>query len=272
MRSQQNRIRYKRRRRSVQDDELEALMSGKDGQVDEHGRLSPFYSTGPLLRLNDQQSADTPTHLQAGAMSEPERTETEQPKTLPPIQGTGPTHQVSVHGQTLRLEGRTDATFNNSYRTQNAQEQPSTDCDNCGDSDCVQVAGTLVASYSVSTRVTLPRASDFPDLTPCQRARVQDAITNTLAPHEQQHVAAFQQYNGTTRRQFNLTLCRSELDSTIQSMFEAEERARHAAAQAASDALDPFHFDVDLDCEDEPSPDTSEQQGASVSSDENGEQ
>jgi hypothetical protein len=63
-------------------------------------------------------------------------------------------------------------------------------------------------------------------------------------------VAAFRGYNGTTRRPFDLTLCRSEFDSAIRAMFEAEEDARRQAAQDASDALDPFHFDVDLDCED----------------------
>jgi hypothetical protein len=108
-----------------------------------------------------------------------------------------------------------------------------------------------VATYSVTTTVTLPSADDFPGLTPCQRRRVQDAIDNVLAPHEQQHVRAFQQYNGTTRRPFNLTCCRSEFDTIIRNMFEAEAQARQAAAQAASDALDPFHFDVNLDCEEE---------------------
>jgi hypothetical protein len=62
------------------------------------------------------------------------------------------------------------------------------------------------------------------------------------------------QYNGTTQRQFDLTLCRSDFDNTIRAMFEAEEKARRTAAQAASDALDPFHFDVDLDCVDTPTP------------------
>ncbi|MCO6433789.1 hypothetical protein [Nitrosomonas nitrosa] len=254
---------------------MATLMSGKHEQADERGRLSPFYSTGPLLRLNDQQSEDTPTHLQARAMSELERTETEQPKTLPPIQGTGQKHQVSAYGQTLRLEGRTDATFDGgSFRTRNVHVRRSTDCEGCENSECLHAAGTLIANYSVATRVTLLRASDFPGLTPCQRARVQDAIVNILTPHEQQHVAAFRQYNGTTRRPFDLKLCRGELNDAIRSMFEAEEHARRAAAQAASDALDPFHFDVDLNCEDESSPSAviSELQGAVVNPDENGEQ
>lgn len=52
---------------------------------------------------------------------------------------------------------------------------------------------------------------------------------------------------------FDLTLCRSEFAATIQYIFESQESARRAAAQAASDALDPFNFTVDLECE-EPEP------------------
>ena len=55
----------------------------------------------------------------------------------------------------------------------------------------IHVTGTLVSTYHATTHVTLPRASDFPGLTPCQRQRVQDAIDNVLAPHEQEHVEAF---------------------------------------------------------------------------------
>jgi len=32
-------------------------------------------------------------------------------------------------------------------------------------------------------------------------------------------------------------------------MFSAQESARQASAQAASDALDPFSFTVDVDCD-----------------------
>jgi hypothetical protein len=114
------------------------------------------------------------------------------------------------------------------------------------------VTGDLIATYSVATTVTLPSVNDFPNLTRCQRQRVQDAIDNVLAPHEQQHVAAYNTYNGTTSRNFDLTLCRSQFDATIRGMFKAEERARLSAAKAASAALDPFHFDVDLNCQDHP--------------------
>jgi hypothetical protein len=173
---------------------------------------------------------------------------------LPTPEGQGaPSHAIAFNRRgPLRLRGRTDASYDGGrFQTQNVTVQPATDCTGCSGRRCVHVTGTLEATYSVSTTVTLPRVADFPDLTPCQQRRVQNAIDTILAPHEQQHVAAFQQYDGTTRRAFDLTLCRSEFDGAIQRMFETEERARRAAAQAASDALDnpPFYFDVDLDCE-----------------------
>jgi hypothetical protein len=152
----------------------------------------------------------------------------------------------------LRLQGRTDADYDGgSFHTQNVVARGAMDCEGCSGKACLHVTGTLIATYSVTTRVTLPSVSDYPDLTPRQQKRVREAIEKVLAPHEQEHVRAFATYNGTTRRRFDLTLCRSEFDSAIRSLFAAEEQARRQAAQAASDALDPFHFDVDLSYEEE---------------------
>jgi hypothetical protein len=178
----------------------------------------------------------------------------EKTKSIPlPIHknGKGQRHAAWALGSTVRLEGRTDADYNGgSFQTVNTRVRPATGCESCSGDECVRVTGTLVVRYHVTTTVTLPRVSDFPGLKACQRTHVRDAINNVLAPHERQHVRAFRRYNGVTRRRFDLTLCRSEFDSTIQSMVDSEETARRNAAQAASDALDPFHFDVDLDCED----------------------
>jgi hypothetical protein len=164
--------------------------------------------------------------------------------------GRGDPSQDSAMANNVRLQGRTDATFDGgAFETEHVRVSAADGCA-CGDGDpCIRARGILVARFHVATTVTLPRVADFPDLTPCQRTRVQRAITTILAPHEQQHVQAFRQYNGITRTPFDVTLCRSEFDSTIQSMFDTQESARRAAAQAASDALDPFHFDVDIDCE-----------------------
>lgn len=155
-------------------------------------------------------------------------------------------------GQSLTIQGRTDAAYDGgSFATQGVSAARAQGCQ-CTGSPCVHVTGTLTARYAVTTTVTLPSVADYPALSACQRQRVQTAIDTVLAPHEQQHVAAFRQYDGTTSRPFDLTLCRGEFDAAIRGMFQAEERARRQAAQSASDALDPFHFDVDLDCQDPP--------------------
>jgi hypothetical protein len=111
-----------------------------------------------------------------------------------------------------------------------------------------------VATYRVTTTVTLPRVSSFRRLTPCQRQRVRDAIDNILAPHEQEHVAAFRTYEGTTSTPVDITICRGRnlerrLVARLQSIHDAEEGPRKSAAQTQSDSLDPFHVDVDLNCE-----------------------
>lgn len=261
-----------RRRRSRRREEPEAISQAEAPRtglapaaaetVDQREHLGPLYNAGPVHELPPQSSAKSAAL--AGQQEEAAAPGAVAPapyhEQLPALEGQGaPSHAVAFNRRgPLRLRGRTDATFDGgAFHTENVTAQSSRDCTGCGRRNCAHVTGTLVATYSVQTSVTLPRVSDFSGLTPCQQRRVQNAIDNILAPHEQQHVAAFQQYDGTTRRAFDLTLCRSEFDGAIQRMFEAEEQARRAAAQAASDALDPFHFDVDLDCEEPAAPEAS---------------
>jgi hypothetical protein len=169
------------------------------------------------------------------------------PAPLPDVSGEGIEAAVSAYSVTLR--GRTDARFSSSFRTRNVRTTAATGCEGC-DGECVHVTGTLVSTFRVTTTVTLPSVSDFPDLTACQRQRVRDGINNVLRPHEQEHVTAFRTYNGTVSTPFDLTLCRSEFDAQVQALHDSIEAPRQADAQAASDALDPFEFEVDLDCED----------------------
>ena len=164
------------------------------------------------------------------------------------ITGVGPqTHAVAY---SLSLQGRTDATFSSSFRTARMRTRPAEDCANCSGSDCVHTTGTLVSRFRVATTVTLPRVADFPGLTRCQQQRVRNAIRNVLSPHEQEHVRAFRTYNGTVNTPIDLTVCRDELDAEVQTMHNDLESARQSDAQARSDALDPFEFEVDMDCED----------------------
>jgi hypothetical protein len=172
---------------------------------------------------------------------------------VPPVIGTGEPHDVVAVARppTVRLRGRTRARFNGgNFRTENVVTEAGSGCRRCRGKNCVHVTGTVITEYHVTTTVTLPKASSFRRLTQCQRERVQDAIDNILAPHEQDHVDAFETYNGTTEQPFDLNLCRGQLPRAVKKMVRDEERPRRAASQAQSDALDPFNFDVDLDCTD----------------------
>jgi hypothetical protein len=171
--------------------------------------------------------------------------------TTPVADVSGEGEEIYATAYAVTLRGRTDARFSSSFSTEDVVTTAGRGCSGCAAGDCVHVRGTLASTYTVSTNVTLPSVNDFPGLTPCQRQRVQDGISNVLAPHEQQHVSAFNTYNGTTRQPFDMTICRGAFDAAMQSRHNSEQRARQAGAQALSDALDnpPFQFDVDLNCQ-----------------------
>jgi hypothetical protein len=186
--------------------------------------------------------------------------ETEQEQDLPSLalRSTVATRHettVSGSGRTLRLEGETTGQFDGgTSQIRDRHVERASGCDGCEESQCLRVTGTLVLSYRITTNVTLPSVNDYPDLTPCQRRRVQDAIDSVLAPHEEEHVRAFETYNGTSEHPFDLRVCNAEEASErLQAIHDSDAATRESNAQAASDALDPFHFDVDLDCEDDTS-------------------
>lgn len=174
--------------------------------------------------------------------------EEEELSPVPPISGQGEEFSATAYG--LSMEGRTEATYNNSYRTVNTRTTRGSGCEGCSADSCIRVRGRLVSTFNAATAVTLPSLSDYPDLTPCQRQRVRSAISGVLAPHEQQHVRAFKSYNDTVNTPFDMTICREEFDTRISELHASVEEPRRTSAQAASDALDPFVFDVDLECED----------------------
>ncbi|HEU4386543.1 MAG TPA: hypothetical protein VFV34_02015 [Blastocatellia bacterium] len=153
------------------------------------------------------------------------------------------------------LKGLTEADFSSNFALTKDSVKPATGCKDCPPGNCVKVTGVLVNTFTVKTTVTLPKVSDFPDLTPCQKKRVQDAIDNKLAPHEQEHVKAFKTFEGTTTKPIDITMCKgddlkAELKAKLQAIHDAEEGPRKAAARAKSAALDPFQVKVNLDCED----------------------
>ena len=171
------------------------------------------------------------------------------------VEGTGPEEQIEVEArgrrQTggVRLRGLTRARFSNSFRTLDITAEPGEGCRGCRGRGCVHVTGTLESTFNVATTVTQPRVPR--GLSECQRVRVQEAIDDTLAPHEQEHVDAFNTYSGTVETPIDMNVCRGAVNARIAAMHRSLEAARRAAARAASEALDPFSFDVDLDCDEE---------------------
>lgn len=208
-------------------------------------RLNPSYASGPAVHMGAE-----------GAGTAPRETGQEQDLPSLALRGTEATRHettVSGSGRTIRLEGETTAQFDGgTSQIRDRHVERASGCESCEDSRCLRVTGTLVLNYRVTTNVTLPSVNDYPDLMPCQRRRVQDAIDNVLVPHEQEHVRAFETYNGTSEHPFDLRVCNTEeANERLQAIHDSDATTREANAQAASDALDPFHFDVDLDCEDD---------------------
>ncbi len=153
----------------------------------------------------------------------------------------------------VQLRGRTDADYsNNRWALVNEGGRQGSGCEGCTGRQCVDYSATVRSTFQVATTVTLPSMSDYAGYSACQRQRIQDAITNVLAPHEQQHVAAFRTYNGSVDSPITMVGCRSSLEDRVASRADEIHRGvegpRRASAQAASDALDPFVVNVDLNC------------------------
>lgn len=180
-----------------------------------------------------------------------ETTEINLPLSVDPvsnISAEGETDEVVAYAKSLRLQGRTNAQYHNRFATLDVVTEPATECSGCPPRQCVHVTGILESTFTVTTTVTLPRVSNYRNLTPCQQERIQDTIDTVLAPHKQQHVDAFHTYDSTVSTPFDLTLCRNRFNSRIREMHNILQQSRRASAQGQSNALDSFVFDVDLDC------------------------
>jgi hypothetical protein len=186
---------------------------------------------------------------------EEEQTEKAPVPQIPTVQVKGQPHKVTAFGSpAIKVQGKTTATFDGGKsRTEDQTTESATGCKGCKDKDCVKVTGKLVMEFKVTTTVTLPRASNVKGLTKCQQEKLQQAIDTTLKDHEQEHVKAFETYNGTEKEAFELVGCKATMPTALKRMAQKKtsevEKQRRKDAQAQSDALDPFNFDVNLDCE-----------------------
>jgi hypothetical protein len=157
------------------------------------------------------------------------------------------------NGTPVQLRGRTDADYsNNRWSLVDESGRQGSGCEGCSGRQCVEYSATVRSTFQVATNVTLPNIADYSSYSACQQQRIRDAINNELAPHEQLHVAAFQTYNGSVDTPITITGCRDRLANLAQERAVAThlgvERPRRASAQAASDALDPFVVNVDMNC------------------------
>lgn len=241
--------------------ETTAARSSSDAaRQSERAKQMPAYLSAPdvmpsvpLLSPNDAHASEEEETTSAAPSVEEQKDERAEGvrdvEPLPSVEGRGEEEEVEVEGKSLRLKGKTKASFSHSFRTVDVVTEPGEGCKKCKGRACVHVTGTIESTFNVSTKVTLPSVPK--GLTECQRERVRDAIDNVLAPHEDEHVAAYNDYAGTLSTPFDMTICAKSFNAKITAMHNAEEKSRRAAAKAASAALDPFFFDVDLDCEEE---------------------
>ena len=148
------------------------------------------------------------------------------------------------------LEALTTAGFKkNAGNVVDEKTKKSKGCPACED-ECVTITGTLKVPFSVNTKINLPPVPA--NLTPCQQGRVRAAINGPLLKHENQHVKAFETFNGTASLSVNYTGCESDYSSYREDLAEKEFKQRKASAEAKSSALDPFSVPVDLCCIDKP--------------------
>ncbi len=171
---------------------------------------------------------------------------------IPAIEGEGETHEDDVFGGSSKVQGKTHADFTSTFSmpTIIPTKGDASSC-GCAAKDCIHVSGTMTSTFTMNTQVTLPTPPD--GLTDHQKEIFQGLIDSCLSPHEQQHVAAFNAYQGSVQTPFDLTCCRADLHSSLQAIHDGVEQPRHAAAQSASDALDPFNATFDSSCADDAS-------------------
>jgi hypothetical protein len=178
------------------------------------------------------------------AMEQIEETATISSGTGSKIENT--THFANCAG--VSVQGRTDANYTSSF-TSSGTQRPATTCSECSEGDnCITSAGVIVSTFRANPAVTLPAVPG--GLSACENQAVTNFINTTLTQHEQQHVAAFNTYNGVVRTRYRYTGCTSGLQAYIQSQHDAIEVPRRAASDALSAALDPFNVPIPCNCPD----------------------
>lgn len=172
------------------------------------------------------------------------------PVSLEPLSVEAESQGPTVEGcDGLSLHGKTTPTFRRNSTVENQSASKGQDCSCAKGVQCLHVTGTRVTNYSVSVAISMPPVPG--GLTPCERSKVQDFLDNVLRPHELDHKAKFETYNGQTKNPLDITGCgRDGINRQIGAIQDAENTPRQAAAQALSDSIDPFMRTIDCsDCQ-----------------------
>ncbi|SDX51097.1 protein of unknown function [Hydrobacter penzbergensis] len=175
---------------------------------------------------------------------------------LRPVSGKGTlTDNKTNNGTSADVSAQTTANYDHgTFTTANATSTRATGCSDCGSAPCATMSGVMISVFHAHPVIAPPVMP--PGLTPCQQLRVQHFINNVLMPHERQHVAAFNTYNGTVRTPFTVTACHTDqgLSDALLPLHNSIDASRIAAANALSDALDPFNTTIDIDCQEPKAP------------------
>lgn len=172
------------------------------------------------------------------------------------ISGSGrklPPERAFANCAGASVSGFTDANYDHgSYSVTGAAMKQSKGCEGCVEAECVSVSGIIVSTFKASPAVTLPSIPPG-NWSDCEKTAIQNFINTTLSRHEQQHVAAFNTYNGTVKTPFSYTGCKDGLDAHVASIHDGINASREAAATAKSDLLDANganRFTIACDCPD----------------------
>lgn len=155
------------------------------------------------------------------------------------------------HGGGPNFHGQADPDFDGGKKAiAQVKTSRATGCDCPGKEPCIKATGTLVVTYKVKVRITMPPIPS--NLSKCKQARVAAFLKNELGPHEQDHKRRFETYNGTTRQPIEGLGCgkgeaKSALDTEAQRIYDDESTEREKAARDSSGKIDPFFRVVDFD-------------------------
>jgi hypothetical protein len=217
------------------------------------GRFDPATTEGKLLLAHELVHVIQNEKQDAGKLNRaPEDEQVAEPDPVPvPVSfggvGLYTENSLDFGCEGVSVQGVTSANYSNSFASSGTQVR-ATGCAGCEGAACVTSTGNVVSTFRANPTVSLPSVPS--GLTACETAAVQTFISTTLSAHEQDHVTRFRTYSGTVTTPYTFTGCVADLNSYVQSIHDGIEVPRRDAANALSDAIDPFNATIPCDCPD----------------------